>query len=169
MILDKPTRIQKIHQAFINKFSDGMMSIKPEKTDPKYAKKIESWQLAFDFPQRLNLYVVDLANTIVLAGKYNQNIPENDVKVTRDFTDDVLSVLHSDKFDHHMEIAKPDIPDDQHYDEKIKKWSTAFNFVKVLRDWAKDVEKEIDDKGGEISYARYNTLIYTLILNFERT
>lgn len=168
MILDKPTRIKKIRRAFNDKFSDGMMSIKPEKTEPKYAERIESWQLAFDFPQRLNLYVMDIANTIVLAGKNNQDIPENDITVTREFTNDVISVLHSDKFDKHMEIAKPNLPDDSNSDEKIKKWETAFDFVKILRNWAKDVEKEIDDKGGEISYAFYNTLIFTLILNLER-
>jgi hypothetical protein len=168
MILDRPTRIQKIRQAFINKFSDGMMSIIPKKPEPEYEKRIEAWQMAFTFPQRLNLYVMDIANTIVLAGKKNQDIPENDIVVTREFTDDIISVLHSDKFDKYMEIAKPNLPDDPNRDEKIKKWENAFDFVKILRNWAKDVEKVIDDSGGKISGPGYNTHIFTLIVKLER-
>ncbi len=100
--MDRPTRIHKIHQAFINKFADGMMSIKPKDTEPEYEKKIKAWQMVFDFPRRLNLYVNSLANTIVLAGKKNQDIPENDIIVTSEFTDDVISVLNSDELDKYM-------------------------------------------------------------------
>ena len=99
MELDRQTRIDKIHRAFIQKFSDGMMSIKPKKTEPKYEEKIEAWRMAFEFPRRLNLYINSLANTIVIAGKNHDNTPENDIIVTREFTDDVIGVLHSDKFD----------------------------------------------------------------------
>lgn len=167
MILDRQTRIHKIRLAFINKFSDGMMSIKPNDTEPEYAIKMEAWQMAFDFPRRLNLYVNDLANTIVLAGKHNRNIPENDIIVTREFTDDVISVLHSDKFDKYMEIAKPNLPNDSEHDEKMKKWNMAFDFVKILREWAKDVAKKIDDGGGRISGPGYNAHIYFLIKKLE--
>lgn len=164
MILDRQTRIHKIRVAFINKFADGMMSIKPNDTEPEYATKIDGWQMAFSFPRRLNLYVMDLANTIVIAGKNNQNIPENDIIVTREFTNDVIGVLHSDKFDKYMEIAKPNLPDDPDRDEKIKKWEEAFDFVRILRDWAKDVEKKIDDRGGQLSGPGYNAEIYFLIV-----
>jgi len=160
MILDRQTRIHKIRVAFINKFADGMMSIKPNDTEPEYSTKIDAWQMAFSFPRRLNLYVMDLANTIVLAGKNNQNIPENDITVTREFTDDVISVLHSDKFDKYMEIAKPNISDE----EKIKTWKVAFDFVKILREWAEYVAKEIDKRDGIISGPGYNAMIYTLIV-----
>jgi len=161
--LDRPTRIHKIRQAFINKFADGMTSIVPSDTEPEYAKKIEAWQMAFTFPKRLNLYVNHLANTIVLAGKNNQDIPENDIKVTREFTDDVIRVINSEEFDKYMEIAKPNISDEG----KIKTWKVAFDFVKILREWTEYVAKEIDKRGGTISGPGYNAMIYTLIVKLE--
>ena len=164
MILDRPTRIDKIRRAFLEQFTIGMNSIKPTNPrDPNYADQYKAWQMAFEFPKRLNFYVLDLANTLVLAGKPNQNIPENEIIVTREFTDDLISVLNSDEFDKYMEIAKPNLPDDPDRDEKIEKWEEAFTFARILRYWANDLAIVIDYHGGKIHGPGYNAQIYFLI------
>lgn len=162
-------RITRIYNSFTEIFTKGMQSIEPaNRADPEFDKKHKAWQLAFEFPRRLNLYVNNFANTIVLAGKNNDGKPEKDWRVTKDFTNDLNRVLNSTEFDGYMEIVKPNLPNDSQYAEKIKAWEKAFDFVKKVRAFIKDVERAIDVNGTEyLTGAGYYACVISLINRME--
>jgi len=164
-----PERITKINNAFTKIFTKGMQSIEPvDRTDPEFDKKHKAWQLAFEFPRRLNLYINNFANTVVLAGKNNNGKPEHDWRVTKDFTDDLNRVLNSSEFDGYMEIVKPNLPNDSQFAEKIKAWEKAFDFVKKVRAFIKDVERAIDVNGdGYLTGAGYYAYVISLVNRLE--
>ncbi len=170
-----PERVTRIFNSFTQSFTDGMQSIEPsDRTDPKFDEKHRAWQLAFEFPLRLTNYVNDFANTIVLGGKNNDGTVEDTWVITKQFTGDLNNVLNSNEFNEYMEIAKPNIPNDPDYAQKLRAWEKAFDFVRKIRAFISDVEDKIDKnigsdgkKLGHLTGVGYHGCVMNLIGHLE--
>lgn len=157
-------RVNQINQAFTKIFTSGMQSIKPkDETDPEYEKKLEKWQNAFQFPEKLKYFVNHLNNILVLAGPNAEILPP----VEKDFSKYLNQVLNSHEWHEHMKLAEPNIPhNDPERDEKMEKWKKAFVYVDKVEAYSKDVEKEFEQK-DTISRALYNTVLDHFIRKLE--
>ncbi len=166
----KQKQIKKICQFFVESFTKGMQGIEPtDKSDSKYDEKHKAWQLAFEFPKRLHIDIANFADHIVYAGNDNPNQLDTEIKVFPKFIDDLNNVLNSDHFDEYMNIAKPNIKDDDpEYDEKIKSWKKAFDFANKIQGFTKDVKKAIDANPKKfITGTGYYSYIISLIKRLE--
>ena len=166
MALTRQKQIIKIHTFFVKRFTDGMQSIEPiNRTDPEYDKKHKAWQSAFAFPKKLN---IDFADHIVYAGNDIRGNPDTEFKVLPEFIDNLNKVLNGGDFDEYMNIAKPNIPTDTDYDEKIKTWKKAFEIANKIQVFTKDVKKAIDVSPRRfITSVGYYAYIISLINTLE--
>ena len=169
MVLTRQEQIRKIHYFFVKRFTIGMKSIEPiDRTDPEYDKKYKAWQSAFEFPKRLHIDLADFADHIVYAGNNIQGGPDTEFKVLPEFIDNLNKVLNDGDFDEYMNIAKPNIPTDADYDEKIKAWKKAFKIANKIQGFTKDVKIAIDASPGKfITSVGYYAYIISLINRLE--
>ena len=169
MVLTRQEQIRKIHRSFVERFTNGMRSIKPiDRTEPEHDKKYKAWQSAFEFPKQLNIDLANFADHIVYAGNNIQGGPDTEFKVLPEFIDNLNKVLNDGNFDEHMNIAKPNIPTDADYDEKIKAWKKAFEVANKIQGFTKDVKTAIDaSPTGFITSVGYYAYIISLINRLE--
>ena len=169
MGLTRQEQIKRIHQSFVENFTNGMRSIKPtDRTDPEFGKKYEAWQSAFAFPKRLHIEFANFADHIVYAGNNSQGGPDTEFKVLPEFIDNLNKVLNDGDFDEYMNIAKPNIPTDTDYDEKVKAWKKAFEVANKIQGFTKDVKIAIDASPARfITSVGYYSYIISLINRLE--
>ena len=159
---DKPKAISSIFLGFVQVFTNSMKIIEPTKNDPDYPdltfeERYHAWQMAFKFSQRLAVDMAGFADYLVHGGNKPRNLPDLEVRVNNKFVKDLNDILNSGKFNEYMNIAKPQLPPDDHNaEEKIKSWEDSFNVTSKLQKFAKDVQNQIDhSEHGYITLVGY--------------
>lgn len=161
-------RINQLNRIFTVIFTQGMQSLKP--SDPRaedYSERIEKWQRSFSFPKKLQNYVNDLNNMIVLAGE-----PQNSEQLnsaTKSFVQKLEEETDSDEFSKTMELAKPQDKTDPDYHKKIKAWEKAFIFPSKLRKFVETLNEIIQENKGSIPPDRFILSVDNFIKDLEES
>ncbi|QLH06043.1 hypothetical protein [Nitrosopumilus ureiphilus] len=163
-----PERANKLNRAFLQIFTDGMNSIKPDDSSAQdFGTQVKAWNHAFAFNEKLKYYVNDrISNVISLAGqpKRSDEYQKDVDKLVKELNDQ----LNSSEFEEMMNIARPRLPtDDPNYNEKMKAWGGAFTFPQKLKDFGAELETLLVKHDGRIPIGIFYISVDSLIKNLE--